>query len=107
MNIELEGSTLVLDSLQRLALRDAAGATAQVKSGELWITLENDRRDILLASGDSWTIDRDGLTLVQAEVPSTIVLRDAPKRLSWLNRVAAAIGHWIESRSRLVPTPYY
>jgi len=107
MNITLEGSTLVLDSLQRIALRDAAGATAQVKSGELWITLENDRRDILLASGDSWTIDRDGLTLVQAEVPSTIVLRDAPTRLSWLARAAAAIEHWIESRSRLVPTPYY
>src|SRR5437763_672020 len=71
MNIVMNGPALVLDRLQRFALVDAQGAVAQVKSGRVWITLEHDRRDIFLEPGETWVIDRDGLTLVQAEEPST------------------------------------
>ena len=40
--------------------------------GKLWITLENDTRDIVLAAGDSYTIDRGGLTLVEAQDAATV-----------------------------------
>lgn len=107
MNIALNGSPLVLHRLQRLGLVDAAGTVAKVVSGRLWITLENDRRDIFLAAGDSWTIDRDGLTLVQAEERATLVLTDARKRrAAWRSRIAKSIARWFTRSSRAV-VPYY
>ncbi len=53
-------------------LDGARGTTLRVTSGGLWITLENDKRDIVLAAGDSYTIDRGGLTLVEAQGQSTV-----------------------------------
>jgi len=48
-------------------LDGARGTTLRVTRGTLWITLENDTRDIVLTAGDSYTIDRGGLTLVEAQ----------------------------------------
>jgi hypothetical protein len=42
------------------------GTTLQVTRGTLWLTFEHDTRDVVLAAGDSFTIDRGGLTLIQA-----------------------------------------
>jgi hypothetical protein len=99
MNIVMNGPALMLDQWQRLALTDATGAVAEVKSGSLWITMEDDSRDIFLRPGDAWRIDRDGLTLVQAEEPSTVVLTEAiPRRravTAWMRAAARAIGHWL------------
>jgi len=53
-------------------LDGARGTTLRVTSGRLWITLENDRRDIVLSAGDSYTIDRGGLTLVEAQGAATV-----------------------------------
>ena len=53
-------------------LDGARGTTLRVTSGGLWITLENDKRDIVLTAGDSYTIDRGGLTLVEAQDQSTV-----------------------------------
>ena len=110
MNIVMNRSTLVLDSMQRLALRDAAGTLAEVKAGSVWITLENDRRDVFLRRGDRWTIDRDGLTLLQAEEATTVVLREprpgAAARPSLICRLVRA---WqsLTPRAHRAPAPYY
>ena len=53
-------------------LDGARGTTLRVTSGGVWITLENDKRDIVLTAGDSYTIDRGGLTLVDAQGKSTV-----------------------------------
>ena len=53
-------------------LDGAEGTTLRVTRGTLWITLENDTRDIVLTAGDSYMIDRDGLTLVEAQSASTV-----------------------------------
>ena len=53
-------------------LDGARGTTLRVTSGRLWITLENDKRDIVLSAGDSYTIDRGGLTLVEAQGAATV-----------------------------------
>jgi hypothetical protein len=53
-------------------LDGARGTTLRVTSGGLWVTLENDKRDIVLTAGDSYTIDRGGLTLVEAQGKSTV-----------------------------------
>src|SRR5215813_12800214 len=53
-------------------LDEARGTTLRVTRGTLWITLENDTRDVVLTAGDSYTIDREGLTLVEAQSASSV-----------------------------------
>ena len=36
------------------------------------VTLEDDLRDVVLAAGDTFTIDRGGLTLVEAQGAATV-----------------------------------
>ena len=50
-----------------LQLRDAAGCTIMCCAGTVWITQENDARDIFLAAGERFTFDRKGLALIRAE----------------------------------------
>jgi hypothetical protein len=53
-------------------LDGARGTTLRVTRGTLWLTLENDVRDVVLTAGDVFTIDRGGLTLVEAQVAATV-----------------------------------
>ena len=48
-------------------LDGARGTTLRVTRGMVWLTLEDDLRDVVLAAGDSFTIDRGGLTLIEAQ----------------------------------------
>ncbi len=50
-----------------LRLDGARGTTLRVTRGTLWLTLENDPRDIVLTTGESFTIDRGGLTVIEAQ----------------------------------------
>src|SRR6185295_7774660 len=52
---------------QMVQLDGARGTTLQVTRGTLWVTLERDLRDIVIDAGTSFTIDRGGLTLVEAQ----------------------------------------
>lgn len=77
MNIRTDALTLTMDRWQTMELVDAAGTVAAVKSGSLWITMENDRRDIVLNPGDSFIVDRNGRTLLHAEAPAAFALSEA------------------------------
>ena len=61
-----------LSAGELVRLDGARGTTLRVTRGRLWITLENDPRDIVLAAGDSYTIDRGGLTLIEAQDVSAV-----------------------------------
>jgi hypothetical protein len=50
-----------------LQVRDAAGCTVSCCAGTVWITQENDIRDVFLAAGESFTFDRKGLAVIRAE----------------------------------------
>ena len=50
-----------------LRVREAAGCIVTCCAGSVWITQENDARDIFLATGQSFTFDRAGVALVRAE----------------------------------------
>ena len=52
---------------QSLKVRDAAGCTVMCCAGTVWITQENDTRDIFLTAGQRFTFDRPGLALIRAE----------------------------------------
>ncbi len=67
---------LVPDELVRLD--GARGTTLRITRGVVWITLENDTRDVILTAGDVFTIDRGGLTLVEAQGRSTVCVMGRP-----------------------------
>jgi len=52
---------------ESLKLRDAVGQTVMCCAGTIWITQENDARDIYLSAGECFTFDRPGTALISAE----------------------------------------
>jgi hypothetical protein len=95
--------TLVLDNRE--------GTVIAVESGCLWVTLERDRRDVILVKGMRFEIDRTGRTVAVAEEDSRFRLLSSETRLelagAWLARLAArARARWSAALSRSA-VPYY
>jgi hypothetical protein len=94
------GRQIDLDGGTALNLSDARGTTLRVTRGQLWLTQDGDLRDIVLAAGDTWTIERHGLTIATAQTDSSVALVgpgaakvDARgRRLTWAERAMA----WLE-----------
>jgi hypothetical protein len=42
------------------------GVTVECASGQVWITMDHDPRDVLLEPGQTFTLDRDERTLIMA-----------------------------------------
>jgi len=57
-----------------LRIEDGRDRLIYVWEGELWLTQERDGRDRILAAGDSFRLDRDGVALAQALRRSTVTL---------------------------------
>lgn len=58
-----------------LSLRDAQRSSVVVFRGSVWITQDGDPRDAFINAGETFTIDRRGLVLVEAlEDTSLLVL---------------------------------
>ena len=70
----------VLGPREALLLDNAQGTVLSVERGCLWVTLERDSRDIILAQGMRFEIDRPGRTVVVAEARSTLRLRSPVSR---------------------------
>jgi hypothetical protein len=96
MNLELEQDGLCLKPKKLLKLRDAGGHTVVCQSGALWLTQHGDRRDVYLGPGESFRLDRNGLTLVQALEQSTISIAPPASRAALkarlVSQVYAALG---------------
>jgi hypothetical protein len=60
-------SVLTLAHGDLVELVDARGATVRVTKGTIWLTQEHDTQDIVLRAGDVWTIERQGLSLLEAQ----------------------------------------
>ncbi len=74
MNIRLNTTPVCLVKNQTLSVTDAKGSLINCHRGALWITQDNDRRDIVLMSGESFTFDRDGQAIVSAMDDSSVEL---------------------------------
>ena len=57
--------TLIKAGLSRHIMH-GRGKTVRVLEGDVWITQQGDQRDITLSPGDTFTLDRQGLTLLVA-----------------------------------------
>jgi len=64
MKIELNAGAVKLLPNQTLRLRDSAGSTVCAVEGAVWITEENQPRDIVLQKGGCYRLRHAGLALV-------------------------------------------
>jgi len=64
MRIELEAGAVRLNANQTLRLRDSAGSTVCAMEGSVWITEENQGRDIVLSPGSCYRLTKRGLAIV-------------------------------------------
>ena len=81
MDISVSHTRIRLDAHESISVIDGNGSRIACRDGKVWITQEQDARDILLGAGDAFTLDRGGLAIVQALGSSEIAL-DAPGRLT-------------------------
>ena len=86
---------------EMIRLDGARGTTLRVTRGTLWLTLERDTRDVVLAAGDSFTIDRGGLTLVEAQSSTTVCVLAHHVDEVWVRAgrpaYAARVAAWFAS----------
>jgi Protein of unknown function (DUF2917) len=98
-----EGYTKVWDlaSGELVQLDGARGTTLRVTRGTLWITLEDDVRDVVLEAGDVFTIDRRGLTLIEAHSNATVCVMarhvEAVRLRQGRRPPAARFADWLAS----------
>ncbi len=83
MNIaDLNRAAITLRKGQLHRIHDGAGQRIEALSGALWVTIDHDLRDIVVAPGEGFSIDRNGDTLVSALDDARFALLDpiAPRR---------------------------
>ena len=98
-----------------IELRNARGTTLRVTKGVVWITQQDDTRDVVLHGGDVWTVERHGLTLIEAQDTTVlcIVGAAAASARSQSRRIGIGVRlrNWLESlandRGAKRSTPYY
>lgn len=86
MDLTLSRAGLLLESHQIFGLRDAVGARVQVRRGKVWITQHDDGRDVLVAEGGGFTLDRPGLAIVHALEPAEVAVAEAGTESPWPHR---------------------
>jgi len=70
----MDATTIHVQRGQLVALDDARGFKVRAGTGDLWITQAGDSRDIVLRAGESFVIERPGLTLVNAPEAAWLTL---------------------------------
>lgn len=81
-----------------LRLADAIGQRITVLTGAVWITQQDDSRDIILKPGDSFTVERPACLVVAGDGDAEVLLRQtdpagsrAPSsRPAWLRWVTTS-----------------
>jgi hypothetical protein len=66
--------TIELQRGKFLRVLDGAGSTLTARRGEVWITEQDSVRDVVLRRGQSFTLGRRGLALVEAFSDASVAL---------------------------------
>ena len=99
MNHELRHPLTDLKAGSILRVCDGEGRAIVVFEGRVWITQSGDLRDTVLSAGESFSVDRPGLTLVQAFRDSKLILVEAEARTSPLSVMTTS--YELHRRARL------
>jgi hypothetical protein len=92
MDRNLENGSVGIPTGSLLRIDDGAGALLHVWEGELWLTQEGSRKDVMLLAGQSFRIERDGATIVHAFRPSKVSLSSpTPQAKGGLRRLLAGL----------------
>ena len=80
---------IYLKARELLPIRNGIGVEVKSLKGDLWITQDSDPEDRIVEAGQSFVIDRPGVTLVTALLgPAVLVLQ--PGRVSALRELRRA-----------------
>jgi hypothetical protein len=93
MRISLANGVIQLAAGTPLALRGARNVELECTEGVVWLTLEGEPEDYLLAAGERMRIGRGGLALVEGNPAGAIRLIDAS---SWAVRRTSGIKRLLE-----------
>ncbi len=112
------GTIIEMSPRETVTLPDVRGTTLRVARGTLWITQEDDSQDIVLRTGDTWTVERNGLTIIEAQSDSNFCVigrrvealvrnrTKAARGISAWDRVRDSLAAFLASPSRN-PVPYF
>jgi hypothetical protein len=74
---DVKPATINLRKGEIRRVRNGLGQRIESLSGSLWVTIDNDPRDIVVGPGEGFSVDRDGDALISAMDDSQFVLLDA------------------------------
>lgn len=74
MNVRFDQGRMRLTRHHHLEVLDGLGTSMQCLLGSVWVTQDGDRRDIVLAAGDAFTLDRNGVAIVYATDDAEVCL---------------------------------
>jgi hypothetical protein len=78
MNLnDLNPAAIILRKGEIRRVPNSLGRRIEALSGSLWVTIDNDPRDIVVEAGEGFSVDRSGDTLISAMADSRFVLLDA------------------------------
>jgi hypothetical protein len=96
MNVHLDRMNIRLGYGHPLVLTDASGTLVHCVEGRLWITQHDDRRDIALQKGDSFTLDRPGRAVISTPADAELRLQ-VERPASGGEQLVAPLAKWFES----------
>jgi hypothetical protein len=73
---DLDRAAISLRKGELHRIHDGAGQRIEALSGALWVTIDHDLRDFVVAPGEGLRIDRNGDTIVSALDDARFVLLD-------------------------------
>ena len=99
------GTVVEMAAREAVTLQNVQGATVRVTRGTVWLTQEDDGKDVILRVGDNWTVERDGATVLESQEGDALVCvvgrqldevsgahRPAPRHARWHERVASLLA---------------
>src|SRR3954465_12182163 len=81
-----------LEERQVFDIHNGVGLSVRCVSGAVWITQDGDRDDRIIKPGQTFVLDRKGLTLVSAPIgPATVRVEPAARRAPFLQSVVRQV----------------
>ena len=75
MDMIIQAPVLSLEPGQVVTLDDALGVRIRATEGSVWVTYEDNEKDLIVGPGETLVVARNGRTVVQALQPTHVALQ--------------------------------